>query len=589
MVQVQVAKIVRQAIGGGLVVVMAACGDGAAGPVTELRIESVRPQPFAAGDMVEVRGAGVDRAELTLDGAPVIGAERMDGGLRFKAPDDLPRCRSSLPLMSLAAHAGGLADSTWVSTLGRPVDLGLAVGEHRVLEEVGYGCAVSFARPGTYGVALYRTATRAVDMGQRTSRVPVDVSMDGGAAMAGQASAPAAAVRPASVLGGAVAPDVVEAASAVAPSTAAAAAPCVKEPAVVGDHIRLTNPYLPDTVAYQVTSVSPHYQVLVEEDSLAVYDRRRRTFVDGFAPLLEERVQPFLDGIFEAWPDIDGDGRLDVIIGGESSASYSGAFGISVDGCPGDFVRLAHHYADRDPEAVSNGALATVVHEAMHWYDIGPDLSRQPAMEDWSIEAVASVAERWWRWERDGKSLDGNYGIACPAGATCSRIFLQEDRYGMPGLSRGGGYGHGMYLVWYLVLQAAGEAGALPALGHLRHRNPGPDVVAVTPIFSAAGGSGRGEVELEGEYLLSWYADDHVPGLAPGLRQESWDLTSSGSHYPLRAFMLSADHPQEEVRLARPDGIVFEVAAGAGSVLSVSAGDSARLPAGLAAAVVRAR
>jgi hypothetical protein len=565
----------------GAVTAQTACADSSTGPVTELVIESVTPRPFAMGDVVEVRGPGVDRSDITVDGRPVRVVGRSRGGVRFEAPAVLPPCGSPLPLVQVTVVADGLRDSTLVATTGRPVDVELEVGEHRVVDDLAVGCDVSLRRAGTYGVALYRTASTAVQDDERVIRRAVTVRLHGGAAPAAGAmaplGAPAAGPRPSSRPRRAV--DVALPWEALTRAPAEATT-CTREPSSPGDRITLDDPWREITIVYEVVSTSEHYAVQVQVDSLLVYDAHRRAIVEGLATAIEEEVHPYLERVFEAWPDSDGDGRLEVLFGEETAAVYPGGLGIRPDGCVGDFVLLGHGRADADIADI----LLTVVHEAMHWYDIGPDLTRQSRMQDWSIEAVATLTALWWRWGREGRSLEGNYGAECDPGTTCWRVFLEEDRYGAPGLTRSGGYGHGMYLTWYLVQQAADGADVLAALGHLRHRASGPRVLAVGPVFALAGGKGRSESDLQGEYLLSFYADDHVPGISRRIMQPSWDLPANWSHYPLRSFVLNAHDPEEDVALARPDGIVFEVGAGADAVLTFS-------PqwAGLAAALVRSR
>lgn len=567
------------------------CDDWMTEPVRELGIEQVSPEPFRAGEAVEVRGPGVGRATVTLDGRPVEVLDRAPGWLRFRV-DDLPECSLPLRRLELRAEAGDMDDAREVDTLGRPLVLDLEIGEHAIVPEAGAGCAVSVERRGRYGVAAYRTASFPVTMAARRIRRPFEVRLTGGGPSTGAAAdAPAASIRNA----GTGAPPAPPAPDLRPPPADAAldAATCRKEPVEPGDRLWLTSPWQDAETEYEVVSTSLHYSVLVELDSLRAYTGTRAARAETLADDLEQQVQPFLDRVFEAWPDADGDGRLHVLIGEESGASYSGGIGIYTDGCLGDFVRLGHAYMDDDRFM---DALGTVVHEAMHWYDIGPDLTRQRTLQDWSTEAVASLARWLWRWEREGIDFWGNHGadFECPAGATCFRNFLEDRRYGWPGLSHDGGYGHGAYLVLYLVQQAVGPGSSpLPALGRLRHRRvplldvPGEPIrfgVAIAPLFEAISDAGRTELALQGEYLLSYYADDVVPGVSGRLTQYTWDIGNSGMHYPLRSFVLDGTTTEAEMRLALPDGLVFEVAALAGGVLTVEPANTS-----LALAVVRSR
>lgn len=568
------------ALAGVLLVLLAACADSATGPVTELRIDEIRPRPFRAGERVTVRGPGVGRAKLFLDGAELEVVKRSGSEVVVRAPADLPRCADPLPVVTLRAEAAELWDTAHAATLGRPALVDLPVARHTVERAVRHGCPLEFRQAGTYGIALYRVADPAgTSRSERRSRASFTVTLDGGAA-AGPGAAAASGSAGIAGPGLIRAPDLWLGSAAVPLDTV-----CTKAPATVGDAVPLTSPWGTSDGEYRVVSASEHFAVLVERDSLAAYSAARRMLVEVLARTLEEQVYPLLARVFEEWPDTDGDGRLNVLLVAGRGASYGGGHGYNPDGCIGDFVSMAHGLLDAGLEADLNNPLEIIAHEATHWYDIGPDLPRKVYFPDWSVEAFPSLVERLWRWEREGRGFWENRGLECPPGTTCRLVLMSEHRYGWPGLSHDGGYGHGQNILSYLLQQAV-PFGAPPhsALGGLRHRRVPHGGLALQPVFQSLNGPERSEEELQGEYLLSLYADDHVPGVSERLQQFSWNVPATSPDYPLRSFVLDGARTTSTVGLATPDGIVFEVAARAGAVLTVE-------PAAedLAVAVVRAR
>jgi len=330
---------------------------------------------------------------------------------------------------------------------------------------------------------------------------------------------------------------------------------CVRSPASAGDRIAIDLARLGYVSGeYEVASTSGHFQILVPRDSMIAYSPARLAGARALAGVLEEDAYPFLAELFEQWPDADGDGRLNVLIAAPAGALYPGGEGVYADGCNGDFVILAHDFLD--PESARDAAI-TLVHEATHWYDIGPDLGRQNRVGDWTIEGYAVLAAQLWTEQQDGI---GFWDDVSGCGEGCTRILLEEDRYGWPGLNNLA-YVNGSTLVRYLVQQAtAPGASPLPALGRLRHRNGG---LGLLPPFFAAGGSGRTEAELQGELLLAFYADGYVDGIDTRITFASWNIARSGARYPLRRFRLGPGPDAAAVHLARPDGVVGEIALGA--------------------------
>lgn len=553
------------------------CGDDwMTAPVTDLRIEQVEPEIFGAGDTVEVRGPGIGRADLRLAGEALEVLSRSRGRQVVVAHDALPRCDSPLPSVPLVARFDDLESSLDLSSLGLPLDVSLGVADHVVMTDLEEGCRVRFDRGGTYGVALFRTAVAGLTRSGR-ARQSITVNLRGGRSPLQKLQGEAGTIEGATALSShRMSMQAFEGRASNTMGT------CSSSPLAVGDQLELNTPYIDERLTYEVASASPHYAVLAELDSLTAYSGARREMVENLATDVEAEAHPFLDQAFRSWPDIDGNGQLFIVFEAGFGAAYAGAHGHRVDGCPGDFIHLTHGLLDR--EGGREDLLRTIVHEAAHWYDIGPSLERQSTLPVWTIEAVPTLVTRLWELERDGQTMWGNRGTDwCPAGAICTRKFLQDDRFG-GGLSLEGGYSYGSYILQYLLEQVL-EPGTAPhdAIGRLRDRSSSHEDFRLRPIYEVLGGTGRSEAELIGEYLLAYYADEHVAGASPRVTLFGWNVPENTPEYPLRAFTLSSEVPRETLRVGRPDGTVFEVHASPGAVLST--GPS---PTGLALGIVRA-
>jgi hypothetical protein len=543
----------------------AACGDSV-GPSGPLRIDLVTPSAFHAGDTLEIRGARVEDAVFTLDGIQLERISTARGVVRVRAPWDLPPCAAEPHALVLAAAFEAERDSVTVSTFGAPVTVALAPGEHEISAAASHGCRFRLAHAGVYGVTLFRVAVRNhTSQADRTQRKPIQVRL-----LPGQAGA--APILPALTVAGDV-PRPTPPAPAMSAAGAAPEQRCMRPPLSHGDTLTLVHASGSGYVPFVTASASAHYAVVTNAAEFDGQPAARKQLLAQLADELEARVHPFLEQVFEEWPDIDGNGQLIIYMRpGIGAASSSGSH-YYPDDCVGDFIELGLERLDYGFAATNNNPIETVVHEATHWYDLGYAADRRRGMPDWSLEGVAMFVQQLWRWQEQGIDFWGNHGhVNCPPGATCERILLHQDRYGWPGLSHEGGYYHGVHIVHYLVEQAiAHGASPLAAAGLLRNRRTGGEPLQLRPVFEAAGGSGRSEEELQGEYLLSFYADDNLSGISRRLTRSSWNLPANSPRYPLRHFVLDPANPLGNVELAQPDGITFEVSAPAGGVVALSA------------------
>lgn len=550
--------------------VVAGCGEGATAPGRAPEVRRVAPGRLVSGMVFLVEGAGLAEASFHLGGEPLEILDRGEAFARLRAPGDPRPCPVADSLAQLVARSGTATDEVEVTVLGAPRTAALASGQHAVLPLGTTGCPVRLGEPGVYGVAVFRTASP-----HGASDVPplaVEMRLIPGGGRVPEASGPPPPGRT-----GASAPSGADRARATTPPG------CERAPRPIGSTLELQSPYGTSDGTYRTVSASEHYEVLVEVDSLAAYGPARRSLVEELASALETRVHPSLARIFGEWPDSDGDGRLSILLVAGRGASYAGGRGYYPDGCPGDFVSMAHALLDGGLEAQRNNPLDVIVHEATHWYDLGGGLERKPRVPLWTVEAVASLVERMVRWERDGRPFWEPAPLPCPEAATCELRLMVENRYGL-GFTREAGYSAGMHLLHYLLQQAVGS-GEDPraAAGRLRARETFPEDRRLRPIFEAMGGSGRSEAELQGEYLLSFQADEVVPGASTRILQPSWRLPELSESYPLRAFTLTSEEASAGIALGRPDGVVFEVAAAAeGALLTVDRGGE-----GLALALVR--
>ena len=316
---------------------------------------------------------------------------------------------------------------------------------------------------------------------------------------------------------------------------------------------------------YTVQSASAHFAVAYRVEDLARASTEQQTNALIGAALLEHDVLPFLERSFGALPDVDNNGQTIIAVAalgsGISGKYLPGGAGYG-DGCAGDLVFLDPSTLARiNPRAqVPPGFQSVALHEMIHHID---DVAGSlPGKADWSIEAYAALGQQLFAEELGGIDFWSDLsGDICGPG--CSLSMLAEGRYGAPGLAAGEAT-NGASIFRYLLSQSLPKnTPPYKAFGLLRNRGSGRDIM---PSWLALGGSGRSEAELEGEFLLMFYADSRIPGISSRLENATFNLPRlTSSPYPLRAFTLDASSVvRQVVPLATPDGVVFELHVPAG-------------------------
>ncbi|MFL5387000.1 MAG: hypothetical protein ACJ8GN_31280 [Longimicrobiaceae bacterium] len=544
------------------------CGGDGGGPGTgpaPLRVVTIEPEHFAAGDTVVIGGTGLGSATVFIDGAEVVPVDRGETRLRFVTPASLPVCASPLPTVTLAVRAGGAEVSRTLSVRGvaRPVSLG--AGEHVVLAQ-GAGCPVRLAA-GTYGVALYTVAPPSYD-GLRYDRRPYTLVVQpaGGAAPAVVAGPrPSAALFPHARDYGAPPPR---------PAAARDAAACTRAPAPTGSVVRVQNATQSSIAAteeasdFRVVSASTHFAVLMRDAELAAFSPADQARAAASAGVLEAEVYAFLADNLGPLPDYDGDGRLTVVVTALPGLSGTAPpFAYYGDGCRGDLIWLSDQMIRR-PEAPYFGWQTITVHEATHWIDFANEgFIGKP---DWSVEGLATLMQHLWLERKHGVDFWAEHddGSTCWYHCTITRRLVDE-HYGPID-----GYINGPTILRYLVQESVppGTPYAGPLHVLLRRIVNTP---RIQPLFELLGGRGRTEAELQGELLLMLYADGYVAGASPRVQHHTFDLpklpraeidVQKGIYpFPMRSFTVDATSAtRRAIPLALPDGIVFELAVPAG-------------------------
>jgi hypothetical protein len=272
--------------------------------------------------------------------------------------------------------------------------------------------------------------------------------------------------------------------------------------------------------------------------------------------------------VFGTWPDVDSNGRLNIIIDEGNFYGFEDRY--RDGGCDkGDFINLGNaeglnFYASG--VGFARYPMQTIIHEATHWIDlIDTNYSQKPY---WSIEGFAVLVEITGVFELTGRDFFvSNSGGRESLGGSVFSCWTESGRYGyalLPGAFQGD-YTTGCGVLRYLIEQRLqGGADRYQQLRTLKARLSRGDL---GPIWTLLGGTGRTEEELEGEYLLSQYADDYASGISDRLTIGSYNLRAQPSWFTaiqpflFPMFTTSGAVPSDIlVSLSMPDGIVFELA-----------------------------
>lgn len=322
--------------------------ESTAGP----NVLSIVPRAFGAGDTVAIGGFGLGGAVVEMGGVAASMVAASDTLLRVVAPPISLRCAEVHPRLSVRITAAGGTVDTAAESLGAALPGPGAVGGHVVLASVGRaGCRVVL-EPGTYGVAVYRTlppspavpnnfpppydtarvhatlAVRPVASTGATSWRTLTLVPDAGTGLGALPASP---------------PDGWTPAGATAPARA-----CSRPPGAVSDTIRLINagpiagPTPGGTTLYRIRYTTPHFNWLFT-DTLTIPSWIAPE-LPGLIRRAESDLYPILERTFGQLPDLDSNGRLNVVVAKLGSASgFFGGTEIYADGgCKsGAFVWLS--------------------------------------------------------------------------------------------------------------------------------------------------------------------------------------------------------------------------------------------------------
>lgn len=573
---------------------------GAAQVTVRVAVTAIESMPFGPGDTVKVRGRGLRSATLTLSGSRVEQLLDTDTLLSFAAPDNLPVCDSPLPRLVLRIAKSGTTRDTTLATLGAPLRAPDRVGDDLVLTSVSTaGCRLSL-NAGTYAIALFRVIASKPSSftswpnpnwpyPQDTIRQDILVRLSQPRGLrAGAPTTDAGAVTPwqpdmrTAVSAQASESDVRQLHSVRRNAVTQHQTACKRAPLFVGDTVRLHDDGLlktnSDTAGsvYRVLLSSAHAQWLVFPPDLDSISPTARAQLASLGAEAEAKVFPFLLRTFGALPDLDGDGKLNIVLryGLFSSAAYGFSNRYASSACPdGDFIWINLWQGTAAGYVDSDFFMTEATHESTHWVDL-TGLVPYDQKPPWSIEGFAEFVVNLWRGDQAGLdywSANARGGSPLLSGHIC---LFWAGRLGWPAFrfAPSYGYNYGCAILRYLSEQAIrdGASSALVARLLLQRRGWGD----LSSVFSALGGRGRTEQELVGEALLMHYADDYVPGVSTRLIngtanwRPDWLVPAFGPYpYPL-ATVSFPSLSSFIAPLSLPDGFVVEVNLASPAVLS---------------------
>ena len=547
-------------------------------------IKAITPTPFRAGDTVTVHGEGLSATEVQLDEKGLVVLAQSNTTLQFIAPSALPECSDPLPRVRLRVGRGGIVTDTVLSTLGRPIRGPSRAGEHAVILGARNGCSVSVSE-GTYGIAVFTTAVSGpstLGSAYRDSATVTQILQ----------VRPSGLERTASV----VVPSISHRRAGTSPHMdvvpgthprAATAASCVRPAGQVGDTMSLITGYgngsfwpepVPPVAVYRIYATSEHFNILARPQLADTWPAQERSWFTLIAEDAERLAYPALIRLFGRVPDFDSNGRLNVIIE-RAQSHYAGPARYATGDCrTGDFINVSDASFVKPPiqEYVLRHALGAIVHEAAHWIDL--ETASHASRPYWSIEGFATLTEYAVYAELSGIPLWDANRAEPPRVSTrwftlsgaVNGCYPNSGYYADRAAFDHRAYMMGCGALLYLVDQRRLE-GSEPTqtFRRLLERSSRGDL---QPVWSQLGGKDRTEEQLQGEYLLSYYADDQVPGISPRLRISAFnwsrERTNGNLRFPL--FTVDGSRPQDvRLDLQMPDGLTFELTATAAGLTLV--------------------
>jgi hypothetical protein len=314
--------------------------------------------------------------------------------------------------------------------------------------------------------------------------------------------------------------------------------------------------------------VTTHYVFMARPALFDTIPAGRKLRLDTIASLAEKTVYPFLDSTLGPQPDVDSDGHLNVLL--ENDNGHYGGPQYANSSCPyGDFVDIGWSgFVGND--VTFDGFtefenLSTLTHESAHWYDhniFGP----------WyAVEGFAMVMQSVWASERMRKYFwTAHWGESVPSDLPTHWTPQDLENSCAPpaghltnGYGELGGYRTGCTILEYLIDQRRRE-GANPAT-LLRALSKRPDGLnEIGKLWRYLGGGVRSASTLQGELMLSLYADGLISGISDHLQSAAIDMnyfrTCCGEQFQFPLTTIAASNSLDlEVPLRLPDGVVIEI------------------------------
>jgi hypothetical protein len=583
---------------------------------------------LTSGREVVVQSATVAGLSITIGGAAATVRQISSTEARFTPPDPLFQpCVKAGAKTSAVFRRPGLTDTTvsfGLSITGKPIRL--AVGEHRFLSAAELDCAIELTGAGTYMAMVYAWDQPRDDgfIGwERNIPAPLEVVVGGN---------PAGAAPPALSAfqsNSRVSPSIdLEPMRLPLPARSILAAVC-PTPVTIGSQIEVMTgrgtyngkpalvpsfyPSIPE-LSWQIEPWRLRYitndlAVFVDsttwrrfEENKSLTDARWAKFVAVYDSTLGKTRQAFLPGTFNAR---QGEGRSVIYwsaIGTYQNwtpsanalafredcreAQYRGT-GLNVpDGASMTLPSLDFDNPARwttDLEFWSTIA-SLMAHETAHVYDHSTVNDRYRL--DWTNEAYAVFFE--WLTMSGGSTalLDGNYtrGVAGDHG-TCG----DPSRSSLRGFYTRPLFHYPTTCQWesWLAQRAADQGIPLSSV-FSKLREP-IQRQTMAHMYNAVLGTNRPSSEVAGEWLLSWYADDFVPGTARALQDRAFKLRSvPGYEWP--SVVWADQSASVKTMIGEPDVFMVEVRASGSTAIDIRLSNGLSLPSDrLGVALIRAK
>ena len=240
----------------------------------------------------------------------------------------------------------------------------------------------------------------------------------------------------------------------------------------------------------------------------------------------------------------------------------------------------------------------TLSHESGHVYDFS-NLERwleernfDFIRHDWTNEAVAAFFD--WLTIMGGSEslLNGNRDKAEPVGDGFSTGWscAYPSRASLRGFYTRSLYAYATTCQWTSWLsQQAADRGVSIGQVFSRLRDI-PKRRTMADMYNAVIGTSRSPSEIVGEWLLSWYADDFVPGTAPPLQDRAFNLRKAVPGYEWPSVTWTDQSTSVRTQIGEPDVYMVEIRASGSTIVDFRLASGENLPGDrLGVAILRAK